>query len=122
MSKLKVNKFIINGKFIGSYLVLIDDQRIYPIYVLNQNYVRFNHNLVNIDQLISSLDHQDFFTITLYIKTKAGNQTKLIYLLNMSFLYTIYTMIKIINRKTHKHNNNPKRMKRKERSQTSQYL
>ena len=60
MSRLKVKKFIIDGKYIGSFVVLIDGKRIYPIYILNQNYVRFNHTIVNMDQLISFLDHQRF--------------------------------------------------------------
>ena len=46
-SYLKHEKFIVNARFIGTYVLLIDNDRLYPIYILNQNYIRFNQYIVN---------------------------------------------------------------------------
>ena len=43
-----------------SYVILIDGNRLYPIYILNQNYVRFNHCIVNTDQILTYLQLQQF--------------------------------------------------------------
>ena len=41
-------------------LVDIEKERLYPIYFLNQNYIRFNHGVINIDFLKQFLQHQHF--------------------------------------------------------------
>ena len=58
ISNLNFDQFIINAEFIGFFVVIIDKQRIYPIYILNQNYIRFNHSIINIQQLFAFLDIQ----------------------------------------------------------------
>ena len=44
--------YIINGKFIGMYVIIQWNAKFFPIYVLNQNYVRFNYDIVNISTII----------------------------------------------------------------------
>ena len=53
-------RFIINAECVGRHIVLIEKERIYPIYVLNQNYIRFNHGIINIDFLHQFLQKQHF--------------------------------------------------------------
>ena len=60
LSNLKFDTFIIDSRFVGTYVILIDGDRLYPIYILNQNYIRFNHCIVNTDQILTFLQLQQF--------------------------------------------------------------
>ena len=53
-------KYIINPQFIGTYVVLLRDDKLLPVYILNQNYVRFNHCIVNVEAIFQFINKQQF--------------------------------------------------------------
>ena len=53
-------KYVINPKFIGTFVVLLYKDKLFPIYVLNQNYVRFNHCNVNVEVIFQFINKQQF--------------------------------------------------------------
>ena len=53
-------RYIINGECVGRHLIIVEKERLYPVYFLNQNYIRFNHGVINIHFLKQFLQHQHF--------------------------------------------------------------
>ena len=53
-------KYIINAECVGRHIILVEKERLYPVYFLNQNYIRFNHAVINIDFLKQFLQQQHF--------------------------------------------------------------
>ena len=60
ISNLKFDKFIIDGRFVGTYVLLINNDRLYPMYILNPNFIRFNHCIINVDQILTFIQLQQF--------------------------------------------------------------
>ena len=114
MSKLNLDKFIINAEYIGHFMVIIDKQKIYPIYILNQNYIRFNHCIVNIKQLYVFLDLQRLNHDNFIYKDEnwKSNEAEL-------FIEYNFSLHHIHNDKEYKNNKNKKRRPTTQTQETS---
>ena len=67
---------------------LIEKDRVYPMYPLNQNYIRFNHCIINIDYLHQFLSNQKFRYNNYIIDPKIqSNQVDALIEYNFSLLH-----------------------------------
>ena len=77
--------YIIDSIFIGKYLVIKYKEKLFPIYVLNQNYVRFNNRIVNIGNLHHFVEKQRLEFGNYFIPVKGTKATKVKLLLEYNF-------------------------------------
>ena len=77
--------YIINSEFIGKYIMIKYKQNLLPCYILNQNYIRFNKMIINLDQLNTFLHRKIALTENSYIPLRPINGKNIELLIQYNF-------------------------------------
>ena len=73
----KETNYIVDSSYIGQYIMIKMGNKLFPTYILNQNYIRFNNRIVNVCSLHNFLESQRYNFGNYFIPEKGTKANKI---------------------------------------------